>query len=103
MNLSIHPASQQSGACHAHLDELGHGNVGEVESSYSSHGFGDYHPNGGLPEDYLTQNKVHNSSIYPLVASTIGRYDLVAQDVYLFFLPNKYLSKINYIAIAKIS
>jgi hypothetical protein len=35
VNLSIHPASQQSGTCHAHLDELGHGNVGEVESSYS--------------------------------------------------------------------
>ena len=85
MNLSIHPASQQSGTCHAHLDELGRGNVDEVESSYSIYGYGDCRPDGGLPEDYLTQNKVHNRSIDHFVASTIGRYDLVVQDDYLFF------------------
>ncbi len=64
------------------------GNVDEVESSYFFYGFGARHPNGGLPEDYLTQNRVRNKSIYPLVSSTIGRYDLAVQDVYPFFSPN---------------
>ncbi len=73
---------------HAYLDELGHGNVGEVEPSYFFYDFDDYHPNGGLPEDYLSQNKVRNKSIYLLVTSIIGRYDWVVQDVCLFFWPN---------------
>ncbi|MGV2826529.1 hypothetical protein, partial [Myxosarcina sp. GI1(2024)] len=61
------------------------GNVGEVEPSYSSYDFGDRLPNGGLPEEHSAQGRVHNRSIYLLVASTIGRYDLAVQDVYLFF------------------
>ncbi len=59
-----------------------------VEPSYSSYDFGARHPNGGLPEDYSTQNRVHNRSIYPLVSSTIERSDSVTQDVYPFFSPN---------------
>ncbi len=58
--------------------ELGHGNVGEVESSYFFCDFGDRRPNGGLPKDYLTQNKVRNKGICPFVASTVGRCDLAS-------------------------
>ena len=63
MNLSIHPASQQSGTCHAHLDEPGHGNVDEVEPSYFFYDFDDYHPNGGLPKDYSTRCLYSNGEI----------------------------------------
>jgi len=75
---------QQPSACHAYLDELGRGNVDEVEPSYPI--CCDYRPSGGLPSGHLAENRVRTHGIYLLLLS-IWQFEKVTQDVYPFFCP----------------
>jgi len=50
-DLSPRTASQQLGACHAHLNELGRGSADVITPDSPFYGFGDFHPHGGLGVD----------------------------------------------------